>query len=634
MSILSVGQTALSAAQAGLVTTGHNIANAATPGFSRQEVVQNAAGGQASSVGFVGKGTEVTAIRRVYSEFLTNQVTTAQVSKGQLDSHYAQIQNVNNMLGDVKSGLSPVLQGFFSSISAVSTDPNSAAARQSMLSQANSLAGRFQGLDVQLSEIRQGVNTEITSSVANINVHAERIASLNTAIEKASSSGGNPPNDLMDQRDQAVADISKEIKVSVVKQGNTYNVMMGTGQALVMDATAYKMTTTPSTTDPTRLQVAYQAGGKTIALSEESLTGGTLGGLMQFRSKTLDPTQNALGRIAITLGTEVNRLHMQGQDQNGDLGGAFFRIGAPQVTASTRNPSGTATTLDARIDPTKTASLTTSDYRVKVDSDNPASYSVVRLSDNVTVSGSPAEVDGVQFSLNGSPLRGDEFLVRPTVAGASPRTGINVQINDPSKIAVGSPVGAAAVAANTGTGTVGPATATSRDANLTTPVNIRFTAPGTFDITDSSGTVLSGGMAYSSGADVNYNGWKLQISGAPAAGDVFRVGPNTGATGDNSNALALSALQNASTTGGTATFQGAYSAIVNQVGNKTRELEVTSAAASELFKSATNAQQSVSGVNLDEEAANLLRYQQAYQAAGKVMKAASDMFDVLLSLGS
>ena len=552
MSILSVGQSALNAAQVGLVTTGHNIANAATPGYNRQEVIQGAVSGQDSGNGFVGKGTEVTGVRRVYSEFLGNQVVSTQTAKGQLDSYYSQIQQINNMLADSKSGLSPALQDFFSSIAATTSDPSSAAARQSMLSSANTLAGRFQGMDAQLNEQRQGVNAEIRSGVDGINIYAQQIGKLNDAIEKAMNAGGGAPNDLLDQRDQAVNDLSKEVKVSVVKQGNSFNVMIGSGQPLVVGTRTYGLSVTQSPTDAGRAEVAYDIGGKSVMLAEESITGGKLGGLMEFRARTLDPTENALGRVAITLATEFNRQHAQGMDQAGQPGGDFFDIGAPSVApnaANSKNGDGSPKGgVVASFDPLATKSLTTSDYKVQITdaTTKPASYSVLRLSDNTLIGNSPGEVDGVQFKPTGSPAAGDTFVVRPTAGGASAATGIRVKLTDPTRIALG-------------TG---------------------------------------------------------------------------GASGDNGNALALAGLQSAITTNGSATFQGAYSQLVNQVGNKTRELEVTSAAAGQLYTSAVTAQQSESGVNLDEEAANLMKYQQAYQAAGKLMKTASDMFDVLLSLGA
>jgi flagellar hook-associated protein 1 FlgK len=638
MSILSVGQSALNAAQVGLVTTGHNIANAATPGYNRQVVMQSAVNGQDVGYGFVGKGTEVTGVRRVYSEFLGNQVVSTQTAKGQLDSYYSQIQQINNMLADSKSGLSPALQDFFSSVQATTSDPNSAAARQSMLSTANTLAGRFQAMDAQIDEQRQGINAEIRSSVEGINVYAQQIAKLNDAIETAMNNGSGAPNDLLDQRDQAISELSKEIKVSVVKQGNTSNVMIGSGQPLVVGNKTYNLAVIQSPTDASRAEVGYEINGKPVMLAEESITGGKLGGVMEFRSKTLDATENALGRIAITLATEFNRQHALGQDQSGQPGGAFFDIGAPVVgpsSANSKNPDGSPQGgVDASIDPLATSSLTTSDYRLKVTGANPSTYSVLRLSDNTTFANSPAEVDGVQFQLTGSPSVDDTYLVRPTAGGASAGTGIKVKISDPARIALGSPLRASAAAANTGTGAAGGVTATAPAASPVQPFTITFSNATTFSVTDSNGNALLSNQTFQAGADISAGGWTLQIKGAPAAGDVFTVGANTGASGDNSNALALANLQLAPTTNGTASFQGAYSQLVNQVGNKTRELEVTSAAAGQLYTSAVTAQQSESGVNLDEEAANLLKYQQAYQAAGKLMKTASDMFDVLLSLGA
>jgi flagellar hook-associated protein 1 FlgK len=241
-------------------------------------------------------------------------------------------------------------------------------------------------------------------------------------------------------------------------------------------------------------------------------------------------------------------------------------------------------------------------------------------------------VDGVSFGISGPLTAGDEFLVRPTADGASLRNGINVKITDKSAIALGSPLASAAASGNAGTGSISAPTVTAAGAALTQPVSITFTSANTFDVT---GPGLSAtGLAFKAGEDISYNGWKLQISGVPASGDSFTVGAGSNGSGDNRNALALAALQSANTTdGASTTFQGAYSQLVNQVGNKTRELASTSAAAEQLRASAVSSQQAESGVNLDEEAANLLRYQQAYQAAGKVMKAASDMFDVLLSLG-
>lgn len=540
-SILSIGKSALAAAQAGLSTTGHNIANAATPGFNRQVVVQSAAPSQNFGFGFMGQGTDISTVKRIYSEFLGSQARTAQAMKSGLDSYYAQIKQIDNMLADPVSGLSPALQDFFSGIQEMSSTSSSIPARQAALSSAEALASRFQGLAGRLDELERGINSQITSSVSLINSYAEQIAQLNGAIGRAQGANGQPPNDLLDQRDQLILDLNKEVRATVVKQDDgAYNIFIGNGQPLVVGGSAFSLTTIASPTDPERIEVAYQTANGSAAIGESKLGGGKLGGLLDFRRQTLEPAQNALGRVAIGLASTFNAQHVAGFDLNGGSGTDFFIVAPPVVIANSGNDPGSTAAIGATISDAN--ALTTSDYRLAY---NGASYTLTRLSDNTTFSPvtSGQSVDGVTISLSGTPAAGDSFLIRPTVNGAS---GFSVAITDPRLIAAAA-----------------------------TP----------------------------------------------------------GAVGDNSNALRLGALQTANTlNGGTTTYQGAYSQIVSEIGNKTRELDVTSSAAGKLLSEVNLSLQSESGVNLDEEAANLLRYQQAYQAAGKVMQVAKEMFDVLISI--
>lgn len=540
--ILSIAQSALTAAQVGLSTTGHNIANASTPGYNRQVVVQGTALAQNFGFGFIGQGTEVSTVKRIYNEYLGTQAQSAQTSKSGLDSYYAQIRQINNMLADPDAGLSPALQDFFSAVQGVATDPTSVPSRQAALSSAESLAARFQSLSGQLTELERGVNTQIASSVTLINAYADQIASLNDAIGKAQRATGQPPNDLLDQRDRLVLDLNKEIKATVVKQDDgAYNVFIGNGQPLVVGTTTSRLVTLASPTDPQKAVVGYRAGnGSTMVVGDASFVGGTLGGLMQFRSESLEPAKNALGRVAIGLAATFNAQHQAGFDLSGAAGGAFFNAGAPVVTAN----SGNAVTAAITATVVNAGALTTSDYSLRFDG---ANYTLTRLSDGNTTTFAtfPQTVDGVQINLTGtSPAGGDSFLIRPTAQGAN---GFSVAITDPADIAAAD-------------------------------------APG--------------------------------------------------AVGNNVNALALAALQTAGTlANGTATYLGAYGQMVNEIGNKTRELEVTSAAAGTLLEQTNATLQSESGVNLDEEATNLLRYQQAYQAAAKVMQIAKEMFDMLVSIG-
>ncbi len=636
-SILGVGQSALNAAQTGLVTTGHNIANVNTPGYSRQVVVQSAAPGQDIGVGFVGKGADVVTVKRIYNEFLQNQVLSSQTSKNSLDSYYAQIRQIDNMLADPTAGVSATMQDFFAGVQDVASNPSAAASRQAMLSSAQALAARFQSVGGRLDELRQGVNGQVAAGIDVINSYAQQIASLNDAIEKAQGTAGEgkPANDLLDQRDQVISDLSKEIKVSVVKQNNSYNVFIGNGQALTVGTQVFKLVPATSPTDPSRIQVGYLSNGTMSVLADSSLPGGKLGGLLEFRANTLDAAQNALGRVAIGLAATFNAQHQLGQDQNGALGGAFFTAGAPIVNASSAN-IGAATVTAAVTDATQ---LTTSDYRLQringvggVGID----YVVTRLTDGqqTKFAAFPQTIDGVTIGNPAGTLNdGDEYLIQPTASGA---TGFRVAINDIAKIAAAAPIRTAAPVANTGTGQISAGTVNAPppvNANLQQPVTLTFTSATTFNVSG-TGTGNPAGVAYVDGGNISYNGWTIQISGTPANGDTFTIGPNTAGVGDNRNALLLGNLQTSNTlANGTLTYQAAYTHMVSQVGNKTREVEASGKAESKMLEQAVQAQQAESGVNLDEEAANLMRYQQAYQAAAKVMQTADKLFELLLTLG-
>ncbi|WP_151636375.1 flagellar hook-associated protein FlgK [Noviherbaspirillum aerium] len=649
-SILNVGQSALAAAQAGLVTTGHNIANASTPGYSRQVVVQGSQGSQFNGSGFLGKGTEVTDIRRIYDNLLAERVRSAQTSQNQAETYYNQISQINNVLADTTAGLTPALQDFFKGMQDLASNPGAAASRQAALSNAEAMASRFQGLDRQLSELESSVNSQIQSSIGSINVYAKQIAKLNDAIEKATAtSDGKIPNDLLDQRDYAITELSKEIKTSIVKQGNSYNVFIGNGQPLVVGVKTSELVPAKSTSDPERITVGVQSNGSIIAVADSSLPGGKLGGLLEFRTNSLDIARNSLGRVALGMAMTINAQHRLGEDQNGDLGGDFFSVATNRsVTAATTNNSVTNAKVNAVI--SDISAVTTSDYRMRVSADG-ANFTVTRVSDNfafppIASGGFPVTIDGVSLSLaSGTLSANDEFLIRPTAGAASE---IEVAIKDISKIAAAAPVRTSAAGTNTGTGKITAGTV-DRDylaAAPTLPSEIRLTyaggAPGTLTVTPASVSPPGFPKAYTDGEKITIAGISFAISGKLQNNDFFSIVPNDGAAavGDNRNAVLLGGLQTKSTLGGngssgegTTTFQGAYAQLVSQIGNKTRETEVTGKAETKYLEQAVTAHEAQSGVNLDEEATNLLRYQQAYQAAGKVMQTANQLFELLLSLG-
>ncbi|MFD2366396.1 flagellar hook-associated protein FlgK [Pseudoduganella sp. GCM10020061] len=637
--LFSIAKSGLLAAQAGLSTTGHNIANANTIGYSRQEVVQRAGTAQDFGYGFVGGGTEISQIKRYSDDFMNTQVRSATATVSSLNSYMEQVTQIDNVLADASSGLSPALQDFFKGVQDAASNPGSTAARQSLLSSAGTLTARFQAIDARLSEVRESVNAQISANVDSINSYAQQIAQLNDSIADYSRNSNAPPNDLLDRRDQLVIDLSKHVRATVTPgTNNSLTVSIGSGQPLVVGAKTFQLTTTTSAEDPSRIEVGYFSNGKVSQLSAKSMQGGELGGLMEFRSESLDRAQNAIGRIAIGLAETFNAQHRLGQDMNGAAGVDFFKLSPITVReAGTNNPASTvvpAVTVD------NVQGLTLSDYDMTFDGTD---YIVTRIPAG-EVAGSFSAVsgggiiDGLRFdTTSGTATAGDRFRIRPTSEGAS---AITLNINHVSQIAAAAPI-ATGRGNNTGNATIteGTVDAGYRGAPLAAPVTFTYdkatnSFTGTIATVPPAAYPSAAPIPYVAGADLNMGGMHFSISGTPNDGDTFTVGPNTGGVGDNRNMRLLGQLQTTNLFDGkTSSFQGSYAQLVSYVGNKTREVQVNASAGQALLNQATVSQQEVSGVNLDEEAANLLKYQQAYQAAGKAMQIASTLFDTLLSLG-
>jgi len=641
MGIFSVGASGLNAAQAGILTASHNISNASTPGFSRQVIVQGTNIPLLTGVGYQGQGTHVVTTKRIYDDFLGRQVMSAEAGAAEMDSYLAQIKQIDNMLADPAAGLSPALAAFFAGVQDVAAYPSSIPARQSMLSAAQAMAARFQSIDQRMVEIREGTNSQIQSQVTAINTYALQIADINQRIAIAQASNQDQaPNDLLDQRDQMLNDLNKVIRVNKLMQSDgSLNVFIGNGQPLVVGIQSFQLQAVQAPDDPEHITVALVGvGGTPIVLPESQLTGGSLGGLVGFRNQTLDAAQNSIGRIALTLAQNFNDQQRLGQDLTGAPGQSLFSFSAPTVRASSLN-TGTGTPT-ASIDATTIDRLTSSDYRLTYV--GVGNYQLTRLSDNQVQSFAalPQTVDGMTIAIGAwLPNAGDAVLVQPTRKGAQ---NLTVAFSDARLIAAAAPIRTAAAMTNSGTGSVSGGTVNAPpppNVNLTQSVTITFdNPPTTFDVSG-TGTGNPANVAFTAGGNITYNGWTIQITGTPAAGDVFSIAANAAGVADNRNAMLMGTLQTrstmigSSTSGPTASYQAAYSQIVSFVGSKTNEVQAVGASQQGLVDRATQAMQALSGVNLDEEAANLLRYQQAYQASAKVLEIAGKVFDEILALG-
>ncbi|MCK9284397.1 MAG: flagellar hook-associated protein FlgK [Rhodocyclaceae bacterium] len=405
--LLNVSVSGLNVAQMGLLTTSHNIANASTPGYNRQTIVQTTNTPMFTGAGFVGQGANVETVKRVYSAFLAGQVQTAATTAASLETYSQQIAQIDNLLADPSAGLSPAMQEFFSAVGAAAANPSSLAGRQAMLSAAQVMTSRFQSLDQQLTAIRDGTNEQIRAEVGTINSYVSQIAGINQQIVLAQATDGNQPaNDLQDQRDQLLADLNKHIQVtSHLESDGSYSVFFGSGQPMVIGTQSYQLAALADREDLANLQVGLVLpGSPTIPIPESLVAGGTLGGLLNFRSITLDSAQNSLGRIAVALASDFNAQHALGQDLGGAVGGNFFRPITLSTLGAPANAGGAVLS----------ANVTVSDYTVSYGA---TGYTITRLSDDSdlgTFSSLPQVVDGLRISLAaGTPNVGDSFLIHP-----------------------------------------------------------------------------------------------------------------------------------------------------------------------------------------------------------------------------
>ncbi|CAG2145579.1 flagellar hook-associated protein FlgK [Cupriavidus plantarum] len=638
MSLFNIGLSGLNVAQNALSTTGHNFANAATSGYTRQNTIIASAGGQMRGSGFYGQGSNTLSVQRVYDSFLTNQLRGATSASAQLSTYSDQISQIDNLLADQKGGLAPLMQKFFASVQSVSDTPADPAVRQGMLSAAQALAGQIKSASSYLKQLQDGVNTQISTTVDQVNTYTAQIAKLNTEITRMSAqAGGQPPNDLLDQRDQIVQELNTLIGAKVVVQdgGTSYNILTANGQPLVMGSDSYNLKAVQSATDGSRTEIAFTLPNGSVQEADEgAITGGSLGGMLAFRSDTLDSAQNAIGRISIALGQTFNDQHKLGIDLNGAAGTDLFSIGGPTVYGKQGN-TGTAT-VSAQI--TSAGALTTSDYTLRFDGTN---YSVIRKSDDKVVGTSAGAApmaltttDGFTLNISAGMAANDSFEIQPTRNAAA---AFDVKIVDPAKVAAASPARADATTGNSGSG----AAKLTAVAPGWTPLAGKITAtystvaPAGYRFTDASGTLLAPQPTPTpNGSNVDYtiNGMTFSFSGTPAAGDTITLSNNSGAVADNGNMLQLAKLQTAKTINGVSSFNDAYAQLVNDVGSKAQSIKIQSTSQDSVTTQIYTAQQSISGVNMDEETVNMLQFQQLYQANARVIQTASQIFDTLISI--
>lgn len=664
--ILSIGVSGLSASQSAIATTGNNISNANTDGYSRQRVELVPQTAQYTGAGYIGSGVRVESVQRIVDQFYVTQLRSDTATFNEMDSYSTQMSQMDSLLADPSTGLSASMQRFFSDLQQASQDPTSIPVRQVVLSDANGLEQRFSTLYERLQSLTQSVGQRFEALSSKLTTLSGNIAKLNKEIVDQSSSDGAQPNSLLDQREELLRQLSEVVGVNVVKQSDgMVNVFMGSGQPLVIGNTSSTVSTRPSATDPTQQVITLSAGSVAVDVTGY-VTGGTLGGLVKFQNGTLNNAYNSLGQIALTVADAMNTQHKLGVDLNGNAGTNLFTdINSATAMSMRGSRANTNTGTDQpNVFISNASALTTSDYKLSFTS--ATAYTLTRLSDNTTVSSGtiavgqtaipapPADVDGFQIQISATPTfaAGDSFSILPTRNGA---LNFSVALQLPEELALAQPIRTDAALTNTGGGVVsqgvmvpefGAATAGASfnvTNPLSTPLLVRFTSATAYQILDNTNPAapvpfavpLTGTITPGQSNTIQINdatgaaSYQITLSGNPAAADQFAVSANTSGSSDNRNALALSDLNLAKAANGLS-FSDAYGKLVSNIGATTASLKNSRDAANTLLAQAQANRDSVSAVNLDEEAANLIRFQQAYSASAQVISIARSLFTTLL----
>ena len=615
--LLNIGSSALYAALKGLDITGHNIANVGTDGYSRQRVDQMARAGGSVSRLDTGGGVQLIGTQRLNDALLESRLVRDSSEVSRLTAFSSLATRTDTLLSDPSSGLSGALSNFFGALQKNAADPASTAARQAALGDAQSLADRLGSLHGELSAMDSEINQRLTQAVDTVNNLASSIAKLNRSIALA---GANTPADLLDQRNTLVQQLADQLGVTTLGQEDgSLNVFTSAGQPLVVGERVTPLGTAEDLYRPGRVDLT--SGSARIS---GQLSGGTIGGLLDARRNLIDPALEKLGRVAVGLTTAVNAVQAQGLTQDGTVGTALFTVPTGQAFAASTN-SGSAT---ATVGFGDVSQLTGDDYLLR---NSGSGWQITRARSGETLAftgtgtgADPFVVEGVRITLSGTAASGDSFRISPTHDAAG---GVQLTTTDPRHFAAAGRLSGSASLANTGSGKMSsPTVVDASNAQLTTAVTITFTSATTYQIG------AGPNVAFAPGDTLSANGWSVTLSGQPASGDSFSIGPTAAGSSDNRNALALAGIaQQKLLDGGRSTLAIANTALITQTGATALQVSTAKSAAEAVRTQSVAERDSVSGVNLDEEAANLVRYQQAYSAAAQVIATANTLFDTLLA---
>ena len=659
-SLMNIGVKALTASYAALQATGHNIANANVAGYSRQQVGLVTSTGQFTGSGFFGQGVDVQTVTRAHNQFLTGESARAASLAAMDGARLGQLRGLENVFKTGEMGLGQAVGSFLNSFGDLTSQPGDAATRQVVLARAADMAGRFSEAAGALDTLQSDVTSSLSSNVTMVNALARSVAQLNQKIAAVQSSG-QPPNDLLDERDRLIKQIGEQVQVTRIDAADgTTGLFIAGGQLLVLGGQSATLVVQRDRTDPLRSALGVKSQNDVLLLDANSLAGGAIAGLLRFQNAELVDARALVGRLAASVGTAVNQQQQRGLNLLGsNPTPALFSLTAPKAVANASNATDANGSLLGQVSLAYTgdaSALRASDYDLREDAANPGQWKITRLisgqlsqdpADSLSFSGSSANFQGVQVSFSATPQPGDRYLLK-TVSEAA--NSMRVLLTDPRDLAAASPLTASTGTANTGTAAVTEAVvlanplpypgATARitfvDNSAADPAN---PVAYTFELLDATGSVLlsdSTPRTWRAGqgipdSAVDINGFGLTLSGVPKPGDTISVAPTLASAlnSNNGNARALLAVRDAALVDGQTLGEG-YAQAMADIGSRVQTARSASGISAAVSAQADSARGADAGVNLDEEAARLIQYQQTYQAAAKMLQVAQALFDTLL----
>ena len=634
---MSIGKSAMFASYAALQTTGNNIANANTPGYTRQQVQLADAPGQFTGAGYFGKGVNVATVSRSYDQFLTNQAVGSSSIAAADAARLDKLTQLQNAFPIGATGVGYAAGSLLNSFVDLSNNPTDSSSRQVVLSNAQELTSRFRAADDQLSALQTGVSQDVTTTVAGVNALAQQVAQLNAQIA-AQKGNGQPPNQLLDQRDQLIGKLAASLNVTTIAADDgSLGVFIAGGQSLVLGSNANVLKALPDVYDPSKVMLTLTEGGANRPIPADSLAGGSLAGLLKFQNEDLTAAKNLLGQMAAAVSGAVNKQQSLGLDlgQPAAPGAPIFSVGAPRVLGASTNSGNAALSLTV----SDASKLQASDYELRFDGSN---YTLTRLSDKTASAGSPytaaqlaagVTVDGVTLKLAaGTANSGDRFLLQPVAAAAQ---AMQTVLASTRGLAAAAPFTGSVGVANAGTATVASLSAVSPSYNPSLSTSITFTSgSGNYSWSMSDGS--SGTGTWTAGTPIALNGYQLNLAGVPRSGDTVSVVPTVSVASNNGNALAFSQLGTVGIVSaggaiaGSQTITDAYASALANIGVRVQGGTTASTISSAAASQAETARAGKAGVNLDEEAARLIQFQQSYQAAAKILQVAQAVFTTML----